>query len=93
MASRQVLKLCEKIKNDCGVVCKPETFRVERNQISFHVWGMDVDIDKSTGFSNHALEMLGNVVTCGSSCYMKDLLKREKLTKQVDLDDSEVIIR
>lgn len=53
---------------------------------------MDVDIEKSTGFSNHTLELLGNSVTCASSYYMKDLLKIEKLSSYVDLDDSEVII-
>lgn len=91
MASKQVLKLCEKIKNDCGVTCKPETFHVIRDGLSFWRWYMEVDIDNSTGFSKRALEYLG-YTACGSSCYVKDLLKQEKLTKIVDLDDGDVII-
>ena len=93
MASKQVLKLCEKIHKDCGIVCNPETFHVIRDSISFHVWCMDVDIDKSTGFSKRALEVLANTTTCESSYYMKDLLKQDKLKKYVDLDDSIVIIQ
>lgn len=92
MASRQVLKLCEKIKNDCGIVCKPDTFHVERENQSFYVWYMEVDVEASTGFSERALEVIG-YPTCVSSWYMKDLLKEEKLTKVVNLDDSEVIIK
>lgn len=92
MASRQVLKLCEKIKNDCGVVCKPETFQIERQNQSFYKWCMEVDVDKSTGFSERALETLG-FTTCVSQDYMKDLLKYDKLVKTVDLDCSEVEIR
>ena len=91
MASKQVLKLCKKIENDCGVVCKPETFHTIRDSQSFWRWYMDVDIDNSTGFSKRALECLG-YTTCGSSCYVKDLLKQEKLTKRVDIDASDVII-
>lgn len=92
MASKQVLKLCEIIKNDCGIVCKPETFHVIRDSISFQVWGMDVDIDASIGFSKNAMSVLGNNVTCGSSFYMKDLLKRDKVGAQVELDDGHVTV-
>ena len=91
MASRQVLKLCKKIEEDCGVVCKPETFQIERQNQSFYKWCMEVDIDKSTGFSNRALETLG-FTTCASQDYMKDLLKHSKLAKTVYLDSSEVEI-
>jgi len=92
LPSKQVLKLCEKIQKDCGIVCTPESFHVERLNYSFHVWNMDVNVEKSTGFSKHALEFLGNATTCTSSYYMKDLLKMEKLSSFVDLDCSEVVI-
>ena len=91
MASRQVLKLCKKIEEECGVVCKPETFHVERLNQSFYKWCMEVDVDKSTGFSKRALETLG-FTTCVSQDYMKDLLKYKRLRKTVDLDCSEVEI-
>ena len=91
MASRQVLKLCAKIEKDCGVVCKPETFCIERQNQSFFKWSMEVDVDKSTGFSKRALKTLG-FTTCASQDYMKDLLRYKSLCKKVYLDCSEVEI-
>lgn len=93
MASRQVLKLCEKIEKDCGVACIPDTFHVERLNQSFYLWNMDIDIDRSTGFSQLAIDNFGlEYPLCASNYYMKDLLKAKKLGKRVLIGDDEVVI-
>lgn len=92
MPSKQVIKLCEKIQKDCGIVCIPESFNVIRSNLSFYVWYMYVDIDKSTGFSKNALELIGDCTICMSTYYMKELLEAKKITSYVDLDCSEVIV-
>lgn len=92
MASRQVLKLCEKIYNDVGVKCDPESFHVERMNYSHHVWNMDVDVENSPGFSDRAKEEMYDPVLCTSGYYMKDLLRYKKLRKVVTIDESEVLL-
>lgn len=92
MASKQVLKLCERIKNEFGVICKPDTFHPIREQESASVWIMDVDVDNSTGFTEWAYEQLDYCTICVSPYYMKDLLKCDKLMMSVCVDGNEVKI-
>ena len=92
MASRQVLKLCDKIYEDVGVKCDPESFHVERLNQSHHVWNMDVDVENSPGLSERAKEEMYDPVWCTSSYYMKELLRFKKLVKVVTIDEGEVLL-
>ena len=90
MASRQVLKLCEMLKEQHGIVCKPETFHVERMNHSFNKWNMDIDVDNSTNES--VFNNLDYCATCTSSYYIKDLVKFKALRVHILIDDNEVVL-
>ena len=96
MASKQVLKLCEKIEKDCDIICKPETFHTIRNSYSFNVWEMDIDVEKSTrlirGVFGEEIRISYKNAKCASFYYIKDLLKCNKLTEQIDVDSSELLL-
>ena len=86
MSSRQVLKLCKKIEEQCGIICKPETFVSNKNRLMVETgsdaWSMEVDMEKTKKLSDSDWDFI-----CCSNYYMKDLLKDNvKLTYKSDID-------
>ena len=90
MASRQVLKLCKMLKEQLGIVCKPETFHVERLNQSFNKWVMDIDVDNST--HGKVFHQLDYCATATSSYYIKDIVKFKEIEVYIDTFDNEVSI-
>ena len=90
MASKQVLKVCEMLKNQLGIVCKPETFHVERMNYSFNKWNMDIDVDNST--HEKVFRQLDYCATVTSGYYLKDIVKFKEIEVYIDTFDNEVRI-